>query len=66
MKELKEFLQELKDNQKINNERGLENRIDIEYVIKRIERIIHDDMMERYNKLEYELNNIKEYIKNNH
>ena len=55
-----------KDNQKINNERGLENRIDIEYVIKRIERIIHDDMMERYNKLEYELNNIKEYIKNNH
>lgn len=66
MKRLQDFLQELKDNQKINNERGLEDRVDLEYIIKRIERIIHDDMMERYYKLDYELDNIKEYIKNNH
>ena len=66
MKRLQEFLQELKDNQKINNDRGLEDRVDLEYIIKRIERIIKDDMMERYINLEYELNNIKEYIKNNH
>lgn len=66
MKRLQEFLQELKDNQKINNDRGLEDRVDLEFIIKRIERIIQDDMMERYYKLEYELSNIKEYIKYNH
>lgn len=37
---LKEFLMELQYNQNINYEKGLENRIDIEYVIERITNIL--------------------------
>lgn len=36
---MKEFIEELKYNQKINNESGLENRVDIGYVIARLESI---------------------------
>lgn len=36
---MKEFIEELKYNQNINFEKGLENRIDIDYVIERLERI---------------------------
>lgn len=34
-----EFIKELENNQKINLEKGLENRIDIDYVIKRLKNI---------------------------
>ena len=36
---MKEFLEELKYNQNINLEKGLENRVDIDYVIERLENI---------------------------
>ena len=36
---MKEFIEELKYNQKVNEEKGLENRIDIDYVIERLENI---------------------------
>ena len=35
-----EFLEELKYNQQINLEKGIENRIDINYVIERITEIL--------------------------
>lgn len=34
---MKEFIEELKYNQNINIEKGLENRINIDYVIERLE-----------------------------
>ena len=36
---MKEFIEELKYNQNINFEKGLENRVDIDYVIERLESI---------------------------
>ena len=36
---MKEFIEELKYNQNINFEKGLENRINIDYVIERLEDI---------------------------
>ena len=36
---MKDFIDELKHNQKINIEKGLENRVDIDYVIERLEDI---------------------------
>lgn len=36
---MQEFIEELKHNQKINIEKGLENRVDIDYVIERLEDI---------------------------
>lgn len=36
---MKEFIEELKYNQNINFEKELENRIDIDYVIERLEDI---------------------------
>ena len=36
---MKEFIEELKHNQNINLEKGLENRVDIDYVIERLENI---------------------------
>lgn len=39
-KNLIEFLEELKYNQQINLEKGIENRIDIDYVIERITEIL--------------------------
>lgn len=35
-----EFLEELKYNQQINLEKGIENRIDIDYIIERITEIL--------------------------
>ena len=39
---MKEFIEELKYNQNINFKKGLENRIDIDYVIERLEDIKKD------------------------
>lgn len=36
---MKEFIEELKYNQNVNIKKGLENRININYIIKRLERI---------------------------
>ncbi len=36
---MQEFIEELKHNQKINYEKGLENRVNIDYVIERLEDI---------------------------
>lgn len=51
---MKEFIEELKYNQNINFEKGLENGVDITYVIERLEGIaISDelyDMLERAKK----------------
>ena len=34
---MKEFIEELKYNQNVNIKKGLENRVDIDYVIERLE-----------------------------
>ena len=47
---MKEFIDELKHNQNINIEKGLENRIDIDYVIERLE----DIQKEQNSKVEVE------------
>ena len=36
---MQEFIEELKHNQKVNIEKGLENRVNIDYVIERLEDI---------------------------
>ena len=36
---MQEFIDELKYNKQINIEKGLENRVDIDYVIERLEDI---------------------------
>lgn len=36
---MQEFIEELKNNQNINLEKGLENRVNIDYVIERLENI---------------------------
>jgi hypothetical protein len=36
---MREFIEELKYNKKINDEKGLENRVDVDYVIERLEEI---------------------------
>lgn len=36
---MKEFIEELKHNREVNIEKGLENRVDIDYVIERLENI---------------------------
>ncbi len=41
---MKEFIKELKHNQNINYKKGLENRINIDYIIERLE-----DLEKRYN-----------------
>lgn len=43
---MKEFIEELKHNQNINIEKGLENRVDIDYVIERLEDIIKENNFE--------------------
>ena len=40
---MQEFIEELKYNQNINFEKGLENRVDIDYVIERLENINYYD-----------------------
>ena len=39
---MKEFLEELKHDQEINKKEGIENRINIEYIIERLEDIEKD------------------------
>ena len=57
---MKEFIEELKYNQKINEEKGLENRIDIDYVIERLEDIsVYEEFLK--NEVNY---NIEEMIEN--
>lgn len=36
---MKELIEELENNQKINKEKNLENKVDIDYIIKRLENI---------------------------
>ena len=69
---MKEFIEELKYNQNINFEKGLENRIDIDYVIERLEDIqkellknieYFDYHNKNLNKSQYEkINNVKENL----
>lgn len=40
---MQDFIDELKHNQKINIEKGLENRVDIDYVIERLEDILEKE-----------------------
>ena len=40
---MKEFIDELKYNKQINIEKGLENRVDIDYVIERLEDILEKE-----------------------
>ena len=48
---MREFLEELKYNQNINFEKGLENRIDIDYVIERLEEIEKEENVSPYWKV---------------
>ncbi len=46
MKErLSEFIEELKYNQNINIEKGLENRVDIDYIIERLDDILLESLI---------------------
>jgi hypothetical protein len=45
---MREFIEELKYNQNINFEKGLENRIDIDYVIERLEDIEKEENVSPY------------------
>ena len=40
---MEEFIEELKYNQNVNFEKGLENRVDIDYVIERLEEIMENN-----------------------
>lgn len=67
---MREFIEELKHNQKINFEKGLENRVDIDYVIERLEDINENILLflynfNKYNNLTKEQEKSIEYIKNN-
>ena len=46
---MKEFIEELKHNQEVNIEKGLENRVDIDYVIERLEDIKENILLFIYN-----------------
>ena len=57
-----EFIEELKHNQKINYKKGIENRIDIDYVIERLENIQKtEEIQKMYNNIE----NLRKQVKNN-
>ena len=55
---MNEFIEELKNNEKVNKEKGLENRVDIDYVIERLNNIKKEDIYKNFNyecfKLELE------------
>lgn len=55
---MQEFIEELKNNQKINFEKGLENRVNIDYVIERLESI---NILREYIKNEIDFN-IETYV----
>ena len=49
---IESFIKELKGNKKINKKRGLENRVDIDYVIERLKDIQLDvELLEQYVEL---------------
>lgn len=50
---MEELIEELKHNQKINIEKGLENRVNIDYIIERLENI---NILEEYIKNEIVFN----------
>lgn len=54
---MKEFIEELKYNQNINFEKGLENRIDIDYVIERLEDI-QKELLENIEYFDYNNKNL--------
>lgn len=69
---MKEFIEELKYNQNINFKKGLENRIDIDYVIERLEDI-QKELLENIEYFDYhnknlnkkqdeKINNVKENL----
>lgn len=55
---MREFIEELENNQKINLEKGLENRVDIDYVIERLKNI---SLLRDFIKGEVEFN-IENYV----
>ena len=61
---MKEFIEELKHNQNINFEKGLENRVDIDYVIERLEDI-KENLLNNIYYFEYHSKNLtnKQYEK---
>lgn len=64
---MKEFIEELKYNQNINFEKGLENRIDIDYVIERLERIntkVYDNGGVMIGKIDSVIKMFKKQIEN--
>lgn len=52
-----EFIEELKYNQKINYEKGIENRINIDYVIERLEDI-QKELLENIEYFDYHNKNL--------
>lgn len=54
---MKEFIEELKHNQNINLEKGLENRINIDYVIERLEKI-KEKLLDNVYYFEYHSKNL--------
>jgi len=46
---MKEFIEELKHNQKINIKKGLENRVNINYVIERLEDVKKEEKQQNDN-----------------
>ena len=46
---MKEFIEELKHNQKINIDKGLENRVDIDYVIERLKDVKKEEKQKNSN-----------------
>lgn len=55
---LREFIEELKENQDINYKNNIENRIDIDYVIKRLE-----DITPTYETLKEDIKELDDYEK---
>lgn len=53
---MREFIKELENNQKINLEKGLENRVDIDYVIEKLKNIsIYRELIK--NEIEFNIEN---------
>ena len=53
---MREFIEELENNQKINLEKGLENRVDIDYVIEKLKNIsIYRELIK--NEIEFNIEN---------
>ena len=61
---MREFIEELKYNKKINDEKGLENRVDVDYVIERLEEI-DKQLLDNIYYFEYHSKNLtnKQYEK---